>query len=104
MKRPRGFPGGAFGVLCKRSLRARLQGPWGLGLERLFDRAANHGARNVAESTFPVKEKLGYFRPWGVMSPVCQASINRTKSATERHTRTVRARASFFESPFPRDR
>lgn len=38
------------------------------------------------------------------MRPFFQASINRMKSSTESPTRTVSARAIFFESPLPRDR
>ena len=110
------------GLRCSLSLSTQRaqdpKAPVGLVFVRLFDRGANHGGRNIAEWRPGVKRKAPdpalfarkfgqfYYRrtPWGVMRPLYQASINRMKSATDRPTRMVRARAIFFESPLPRDR
>src|SRR5688572_12743179 len=54
-KAPRVFLAGPSGIPVVTRLRARSQGPRGLGLRDHFESGANHGGRNIAERGSGVK-------------------------------------------------
>src|SRR5688572_31024188 len=54
-KAPRVFLAGPSGIPVVTRLRARPQGPRGLGLRDHFESGANHGGRNIAERGSGVK-------------------------------------------------